>query len=754
MSDEQAFVARNWVLVLVIGITIGCIGSVVFVLTHALLDWKFNVVHDLIGKGKWAAAFFSYLFFSLFFVGIAVVMGYIEPNSAGSGISEVKVYLNGVNLEGFLKPRAVIAKAFGVCFSVASGLPIGKKAPMVHVGAAIAAVLSQGRKKTFGLDTSWSVHTDFQNDKMIADSLTYGIAAGIASAFRSPIGGVLFALEESASHWSATVTIKAFICAMISMLTVNILFADSGFGTTEIKNLFVFGQFKDINEGETNYRTWELFVFILMGFTGGLIGAGFNAIMKKIHLKHDDPSYKKLQYARVLAFTTAMCGLTFFLPLMWQECHNLPSAQDQATWTSEEKDLLEDLVQFQCKDGEYNQLASLFLAPAETAIRQLFHFREYDGSNYATFGAGPLILFMIPYFFVSAGTAGLSVPRGVFVPTLLVGAAYGRLWGHVLNGLFPGNVADAGTYALVGAAAITGGVTRITISMTIIMLETAGNMTYLLPLMVTFIAARYSGNAIDVGLYDLFIQINELPFIVNSLRNLGLLNYSPVSEIMSSPVKVLNIHEKVGEVYKILTETKHNGFPVVNREGKLQGIIHRQTLCSLLELSAFSKQTVSTSASPQISPMSIGNRPNISLDVNASPPGPHSPRSPGGGYVRAMAGAAGGPDDRDVLLDTPARIMYYDVLQKKYPKFTAIDSISIDAADMVLLRRFCNFWFNSRCNYIIILLQDLWLDLTEYTDTGPYCVHSSTSMERTHKYAISLVSFSSGYVSSLIFLPL
>lgn len=183
-SDAQVFAGRNWVLVFVVGIVVGLIGSFVLVLSRSLLEWKFNVTHDLIDGGKWAAGFFSYVFFSLFFVGVAVTMGYIEPNSTGSGISEVKVYLNGVNLKGFLNPRAVIAKAIGVCFSVASGLPIGKKAPMVHVGAAVAATISQGRKKTFGFDTSWSVHTDFQNDKMRTDSLVYGIAAGIAAVFR------------------------------------------------------------------------------------------------------------------------------------------------------------------------------------------------------------------------------------------------------------------------------------------------------------------------------------------------------------------------------------------------------------------------------------------------------------------------------------------------------------------------------------------------------------------------------------------
>lgn len=477
-------------------------------------------------------------------------------------------------------------------------------------------------------------------------------------------------------------------------MTVNMLFADSGFGTTEIENLFVFGQFKDIKEGQTNYRTFELFIFIIMGFTGGAIGAGFNGIMKRIHLKHDTPSYKKLQYIRVIIFTTLMAFVSFFLPLMWQQCHNLPSEEDKQAWTSEEKDLVDDLVQFQCKDGQYNQLASLMLTPAETAIKQLFHFREYEDSSYATFGFGSLILFMIPYFFLSTATAGLSVPRGVFIPTLLAGAAYGRMWGHVLNTLFPGSVADAGTYALMGAASINGGVTRITISMTIIMLETSGNITYLLPLMVTFIAARYSGNAINSGLYDMLIYINELPFIVNSLRSLGLLNYSPVSELMATPVKVFHVHEKVKDIYKVLKETKHNGFPVVNHAGQLQGIILRQNLCTLLELSVFSKPAAQ---SPGISPGGKSKRSiDLAVDVALSP---RSPRSPGGGSVRATRSASNA-DDGEVILDTPSRSVYYDVLQRKYPKFTTIDDVTIDPDDMVILETIVHE--NVLCNLLLV----------------------------------------------------
>ena len=88
-------------------------------------------------------------------------------------------------------------------------------------------------------------------------------------------------------------------------------------------------------------------------------------------------------------------------------------------------------------------------------MRQLFHYREYNGTAHNTFDTGSLILFLIPYFLIAAITSGVMAPAGLFVPTLLSGAAMGRLIGHWLNSAFPGYVADSGTYALIGAAGST-----------------------------------------------------------------------------------------------------------------------------------------------------------------------------------------------------------------------------------------------------------------------------------------------------------
>jgi H+/Cl- antiporter ClcA len=108
---------------------------------------------------------------------------------------------------------------------------------------------------------------------------------------------------------------------------------------------------------------------------------------------------------------------------------------------------------------------------------------------------------------MAAITSGTIVPAGLFVPTLMSGAAYGRLIGNILNLAFPGNVASAGLYSLMGAAAVLGGVSRMTIAGAVIVIEACGSTSYLLPLMITFAAARYSGNAINDPIYEMLIRL-------------------------------------------------------------------------------------------------------------------------------------------------------------------------------------------------------------------------------------------------------
>lgn len=64
-------------------------------------------------------------------------------------------------------------------------------------------------------------------------------------------------------------------------------------------------------------------------------------------------------------------------------------------------------------------------------MKSLFH--DPAGSHHAK----SLFTFVIVYFLLSCWTFGLSVSSGLFIPTLLTGAAWGRLFASGINAVFP-----------------------------------------------------------------------------------------------------------------------------------------------------------------------------------------------------------------------------------------------------------------------------------------------------------------------------
>lgn len=101
-----------------------------------------------------------------------------------------------------------------------------------------------------------------------------------------------------------------------------------------------------------------------------------------------------------------------------------------------------------------------------------------------------------------------------------------------------------------------------TISLTVIIMETTGNISFALPLIVTIISAKWAGDFFNEGIYDTHIQLSGVP----------LLSWEPppfvfniyASEVMSHPVVTLKNVENVGHIIELLKLTTYNGFPVVD----------------------------------------------------------------------------------------------------------------------------------------------------------------------------------------------
>jgi len=381
------------------------------------------------------------------------------------------------------------------------------------------------------------------------DFVAAGAAAGVAAAFGAPIGGVLFAVEEGASHMNPTILVRTFVCAAMAALTVR-FFAGPMDGTMSWGTLGTdvpveFGRFE-----ARRYQIFELPVFALMGVCGGLCGALFNGIntrLSKWRMRNIGPR-GHLRYVEVLFVTLSIVSFNFFAPLVKGGPTNI---------------------------GSFCPAQKLFVDVGGEAIRELFHGEEHIDQ-------GMLLFFALIHYVQTVWTYGLGVPSGLFVPSLLGGAAFGRIIGQVLQSFDP-VATSPGLYALIGATAMLSGMARITISLAVILMETTGEAEWGIPIFLTVMAAKWTGDLFNKGIYDIHIDLRHVPLLEHrpEKHELGL----QASDIMATGVTSILPRARVGDLVETLEACRHGAFPVVEEDtGRFVGILDRCTLLHVLNL--------------------------------------------------------------------------------------------------------------------------------------------------------------------------
>ncbi|KAJ8345071.1 hypothetical protein SKAU_G00292640 [Synaphobranchus kaupii] len=571
----------RWVVCGLIGFLTGLIACFIDIVVENLAGVKYQVVKQNIEKytevgGLSISLILWAVLNSAFVIVGSVLVAFFEPIAAGSGIPQIKCYLNGVKIPRVVRLKTLMVKVGGVICSVAGGLAVGKEGPMIHSGAVVAAGVSQGRSTSLKKD--FKIFEYFRRDTEKRDFVSAGAAAGVSAAFGAPVGGVLFSLEEGASFWNQMLTWRIFFASMMSTFTLNFFLSIYNEKPGDLSNpgLINFGRF---DSDSVEYNLYEIPVFICMGAIGGLLGALFNVLnywLTIFRIRYIHRPCLQVMEAMLVAAVTA--AVSFTMIYFSNDCQ--PLGPDQ----SEEYPL-----QLFCDDGEYNSMATAFFNTPERSVRSLFH--NPPGSyNPLTLG-----VFTLSYFFLACWTYGLTVSAGVFIPSLLIGAAWGRLFGILLATITSsGSIwADPGKYALIGAAAQLGGIVRMTLSLTVIMVEATGNVTYGLPIMLVLMTAKIVGDYFVEGLYDIHIKLQSVPFLHWEAPATS--HSLTAREVMSSPVTCFSRIEKVGTIVDILsnTSTNHNGFPVVprvsddNEPGRICGLILRSQLIVLLKHKVF-----------------------------------------------------------------------------------------------------------------------------------------------------------------------
>lgn len=110
-------------------------------------------------------------------------------------------------------------------------------------------------------------------------------------------------------------------------------------------------------------------------------------------------------------------------------------------------------------------------------------------------------------FVNTAVSLSLPMPCGIYLPLLVMSAAFGRFYGECINAVFPDSP-DAGLFAFVSAAATLSGITH-SISSCVIVMEMTAQANNVLPLLVAAVISYTIAGLFTISIYDMFMVLGK-----------------------------------------------------------------------------------------------------------------------------------------------------------------------------------------------------------------------------------------------------
>ncbi|KAG6850793.1 hypothetical protein H0H93_008831 [Arthromyces matolae] len=279
-------------------------------------------------------------------------------------------------------------------------------------------------------------------------------------------------------------------------------------------------------------------------------------------------------------------------------------------------------------------------APASELVANLF--QECDASKPDYHGlCNPtamwenvflLVLTAMIKIVLTAWAFGMMIPAGIFLPTIAIGACLGRAVGLLTQELYrsyptawiflacPPDPSERcispGFYAVLGASAMLGGVTRMTstsvfaidptyplmpklVSLVVIVFELTGALSHVLPIMICVMTSKFVGDAINEdGIYPVWIALRRYPWmspftyhdkgetgasIMKTFDELVVINDMQLTP-HALGVFYIALREDEGLIRSeaaLLRKQSYSGFPVV-RGTHLVGFATREKLYAVL----------------------------------------------------------------------------------------------------------------------------------------------------------------------------
>ena len=474
------------------------------------------------------------------------LIAFVETSASGSGIPQMKAVLNGDPIfAGFTTMRCLVTKLLGLMCSWTSGLSVGKEGPFVHIACCISALMM--RIPAF----SFYAHSAPHRIGMLGISS----AVGVAAVFGSPLGGVLFAIEVVSTFFRVSNLPRMFVSAVVGSLVVKT------FGFYEGWPLALFSTNFEVHNVGSPLATMA---FLVLGIIQGVLAGCFIIVVKYVVRFQNRNINTWCRTPKLPGGGAWWCcsgdekarggsggsaraegggsneGAAASSRTPNQSLADLAAAgsggalgtfgagsnavgklrccrgcrargSTRLRFFARHAAVLVPVVLLECALSLSLHRTVPAAAKQKDLITLLFDEKEVSQIKLPTI----LVLFCAK-FVLTALCCSLPLPSGLFTPVFTVGALSGRLFGQGVTALssYYGTslTFSAGEFAVAGAAAFAGGVTR-SIATAAIVMELTGQLHLQIPVAVCVLASYFVSNRFAPAVYDVLVKEHRLPCV-------------------------------------------------------------------------------------------------------------------------------------------------------------------------------------------------------------------------------------------------
>jgi CIC family chloride channel protein len=366
-----------------------------------------------------------------------------------------------------------------------------------------------------GSNLARMMHLNYQSRIMLISCATTG---ALSSILQTPIAAVVFAIEV----FSLDLTLSSLVPLLLSSVAgavMSIFFTGDGY-------LFPF----EIAQG---FSISDLPYYLILGVLAAFFSIYFNKVYFAVsnlfrRLKHP--------YLRVLLGGTVLGLLVYFIPPLYGEGYETINH------------LLAGNISALLVDSPFHGLVS-----NELLIIGL------------VFG---LVIFKV---FATSFTLHSGGVGGIFAPTLFMGSALGCVGARLVNCLQLGKLSES-NFSLVGMAALLAGVLHAPLTAIFLIAEITGGYALFLPLMlVSAIAFMVVKAFVPHSVYA--SQLAKRGELITHDKDQAVLTLLKLESVIEGDFSRVRSDMSLGELVKVVSQSKRNLFPVVDEANQLSGIL-------------------------------------------------------------------------------------------------------------------------------------------------------------------------------------